>query len=72
MAKLKWVELFGVKYVEDYEDDYDHCRRCVFNADDRVGDYCGQVKCDDGLIYIPLEVQHIPNLRKIGKTKWLS
>ena len=70
MAKLKWVELNGMKYVEDYETDYNHCARCAFEDDD-FNVYCKQVNCR-AFVYIPLEPQHIPNLRKVGKTKWLS
>jgi len=66
--KLKWVEIDGMKYVEQYEDDHDHCFNCVFNAVE-LDDYCGQVSCAN-LIYVPLEPQHIPHLRKVGKTKW--
>ena len=63
--KLKWVELHGMKYIEDYEDDYNHCARCAF-FDDEFNAYCKQVKCTD-FVMIPLEPQHIPNLRKVGK-----
>lgn len=69
--KLRWVEIDGLKYVAEQEDDYDHCRRCAFNGDDPLGDYCGQVACVE-VTYIPLEPQHIPRLRKVGKTKWRS
>lgn len=71
MAKLRWVEIDGMKYVEDYEDDYDHCGRCVFNTE-ALEDYCKKVDCSAHVVFIPLEPQHIPHLRKIGKTKWLS
>jgi len=65
--KLKWVELHGMKYVEEYEDDHDHCVRCAFfNAS---VDFCKQVQCDSN-VFIPLEPQHIPNLRKVGKKLW--
>ena len=66
--KLKWVELNGMKYVEDYEDDHNHCARCAF-YDDAFNSYCKQVPCK-AYVFIPLEPQHIPNLRKVGKTKW--
>ena len=66
--KLKWVELNGMKYVEDYEDDHNHCARCVF-SEEPLDDYCEQVGCAS-IVFIPLEPQHIPNLRKVGKTKW--
>ena len=71
--KLRWIEIEGMKYVADYEDDYDHCDRCVLNNELRSlsGKYCPQVGCND-LVFIPLEPQHIPHLRKVGKTKWLD
>ena len=69
MAKLRWIEVEGMKYVADYEDDHNHCVRCAFFEASVV--LCRQVKCDSN-VFIPLEPQHIPNLRKIGKTKWLS
>lgn len=63
--KLRWVEIQGMIYVEDPEDDYDHCARCaLYNLD-----VCVEVECVDN-VFIPLEPQHIPNLRKKGKTKW--
>jgi len=65
--KLKWVELHGMKYVEDYEDDHNHCSRCAFEPEDV--DICKQVSCASH-VFIPLEPQHIPHLRKVGKTKW--
>jgi len=71
MAKLRWVEIDGMKYVEQYEDDHHHCRCCVFN-DHELDKYCRQVDCSDEIIFVPLEPQHIPNLRVKGKTKWLS
>ena len=71
--KLRWVRIHEMIYVEDFEDDYDHCRRCAFNSDELI-DYCGETpNCEsDGKsnVWIPLEPQHIPNLRKKGKTKW--
>jgi len=67
--KLKWIQLKGMIYVADPEDDYDHCRRCVFNDELASEIYCRQVSCQEN-VYIPLEPQHIPNLRKVGKTKW--
>ena len=69
--KLRWVEIDGMKYVGEYEDDYDHCARCAFNSNSwLVTEYCGQIKNCGNLIFIPLEPQHIPHLRKVGKTKW--
>ena len=63
--KLKWVELHGLKYVEDFEDDHNHCVRCAF-YDDAFNLYCKQVDCKE-FVFIPLEPQHIPNLRKVGR-----
>jgi hypothetical protein len=65
--KLKWVEINGMKYVADHEDDHDHCARCAFNGNfDSLDDYCGHVACES-IVFIPLEPQHIPNLRKVGR-----
>jgi hypothetical protein len=69
MAKLRWAEIDGMKYVAVPEDDYDHCRKCAFLPDDMT-DYCNQVECAS-ITFIPLEPQHIPHLRVKGKTKWL-
>ena len=66
--KLRWLEIEGMKYVGVHEDDYDHCARCVLKPTD-MDSYCGQVECNN-ITYIPLEPQHIPHLRKVGKTKW--
>jgi hypothetical protein len=73
MEKLRWIEIEGIKYVADYEDDYDHCARCVLNHELRSlsAKYCKQVDCSSN-IFIELEPQHIPHLRKVGKTKWLD
>lgn len=69
--KLRWIEVKGLIYVEDFEDDHHHCRRCVLN-DHELTDYCNQAPNCDTNVFIPLEPQHIPNLRKKGKTKWQS
>ena len=66
--KLRWVEIDGMKYVENYEDDYNHCARC--SLEDLPVSFCKQVDCSANIVFIPLELQHIPNLRKRGKTKW--
>jgi hypothetical protein len=71
MAKLRWVEIDGMKYVGEYEDDYDHCSKCVFYRGN-LEDYCAKISYCANLVFVPLEPQHIPNLRKRGKTKWLS
>jgi hypothetical protein len=63
--KHKWLEVDGLRYVAIYEDDYNHCNACAF-IDTDGQDVCKKVACSDH-IYIPLEVQHIPNLRKKGK-----
>ena len=65
--KLKWVELHGMRYVEDYEDDHNHCARCAFYGG-ALDKYCEEIKKCNNIVFIPLEPQHIPNLRKVGKT----
>lgn len=63
--KHKWIEVNGLRYIENYEDDYNHCDRCAFINTDGLT-VCKKVECSDH-IYVPLEVKHIPNLRKKGK-----
>ena len=67
--KLRWVEIDGMKYVGEHQDDYNHCRPCVFFKGELEG-RCVQIKTCNNLIFTPLEPQHIPHLRKVGKTKW--
>ena len=65
--KHEWIEVDGLKYIAVYEVERNTCDKCAFWQDyEHAVDVCRVVKCSDH-IYVPLEVQHIPNLRKKGK-----
>lgn len=63
--KHKWIEVDGLKYVAIYKDLY--CDKCAFWVDNHNSYVCKKVVYCADHIYVPLEVQHIPNLRKKGK-----
>jgi len=62
--KHEWIEVDGLKYIAVYIDH--HCDKCAFWVDYNNSHVCGKVNCGNR-IFVPLEVQHIPNLRKKGK-----
>jgi hypothetical protein len=71
--KLMWVEAKGMKYVGVHDNDA-QCEGCVFDDGHPLEAHCGIIPCrtDDvyghrSLIYVPLEPQHIPNLRAKGR-----
>lgn len=71
--KLRWVEIDGMKYVgitAESESAEHVCEGCVFDDYKPLESYCREVFCKGLQAYVPIEVQHIPNLRKVGKTKW--
>jgi hypothetical protein len=61
-----------MKYVgiSQDESELDTCEGCAFDDHTPLQPYCRQVVCKDLQGYVPIEVQHIPHLRKVGKTKW--
>lgn len=83
--KLRWVEIDDLKYVrvlqdipDGHADANELCRGCVFEEGE-LESYCMSIHCTEDEFkksthykYIPIEPQHIPNLRNRKDKVWQS